>query len=77
MKGLRMSSTEVRTNVAGTVFEIHVSVGDTVDANDTVAVMESMKMEVTVVAPTAGTVQSILVQEGDSLDDGATILTLE
>jgi biotin carboxyl carrier protein len=69
--------TEVRSEVAGAVFEILVAVGDTVEAKETVALIESMKMEVPVIAPAAGTVKDIPVAEGDSLSGGDVVLVLE
>jgi biotin carboxyl carrier protein len=69
-------SIDVRTEVAGSVFEILVAVGDSVEADETVALVESMKMEVPVIASQPGTVRAISVSEGDSVDTGAVILTV-
>ena len=44
--------------------------GDTINAGDTVLVMESMKMESEVTAHQSGTIQSILVKEGDNVQTG-------
>ncbi len=55
--------------VAG-VSRVLVAVGDNVAAGDTVAILESMKMEIPVVADAAGTVTMVGVTEGAVLDEG-------
>ena len=52
------------------------SVGQSVQAGDTVIVIEAMKMEIPVVAPEAGTVASIDVAVGDAVESGAVLATL-
>lgn len=58
-------------DIVGNIWKITARVGDPVAAGDTVAVLESMKMEIPVVAPTSGHVSRIvaelnqIVQEGD------------
>ena len=51
----------VEAHITGTVWKIEVAVGDTVEEGDTVAILESMKMEMPVEAEDAGTVKEILV----------------
>ena len=53
-----------------------VKVGDTVAANQEVAIIEALKMENPVVAPCAGTVNSIAVKETDTVVDGQTLMTI-
>ena len=62
--------TEVKSPLAGSVFKLKVNVGDTVAANQEVAVIEALKMENPVVAPCAGKVTSISVKETDTVTDG-------
>jgi acetyl-CoA carboxylase biotin carboxyl carrier protein len=62
--------------MAGTVWKIVKVVGDTVDYGDTVAILESMKMEIPVEADSAGTITKILVAEGDVVDDGVAMFEL-
>jgi acetyl-CoA carboxylase biotin carboxyl carrier protein len=68
---------EVRAHITGTVWKIEVSVGDSVEEGDSVAILESMKMEMPVEAPGAGTVTSIAVAEGQAVDEGDLLATLE
>jgi acetyl-CoA carboxylase biotin carboxyl carrier protein len=62
-----MAAQIVRGDVAGRVWKVLVKPGDRVAADDTLVILECMKMEIPVVAPSAGTVASILVREGDEI----------
>ena len=68
--------TEVKCPLAGSVFKLKVKVGDHVEANQEVAIIEALKMENPVVAPCAGTVNSIAVKETDTVVDGQTLMTI-
>ncbi|MBQ7078397.1 MAG: acetyl-CoA carboxylase biotin carboxyl carrier protein subunit [Fibrobacter sp.] len=68
--------TEVKSPLAGSVFKLKVNVGDTVAANQEVAVIEALKMENPVVAPCAGKVTSISVKETDTVTDGQVLMTI-
>ena len=68
--------TEVKSPLAGSVFKLKVKVGDKVEANQEVAIIEALKMENPVVAPCAGTVTSISVKETDTVVDGQTMMTI-
>ena len=67
---------EVTASVPGKVFNIPAKVGDSLNAGDTVIVLESMKMEIFVVAPEAGTVASINVNVGSQVETGDLLATL-
>ena len=67
----------INSQMAGTVWKIVKAVGDTVDYGDTVAILESMKMEIPVEADSAGTITKILVVEGDVVDDGVPLMELK
>jgi acetyl-CoA carboxylase carboxyltransferase component/biotin carboxyl carrier protein len=67
----------VETPLQGTVVSIEVAEGDRVRAGQTVAVMESMKMEHEVKAPRAGIVRRVAVAVGDALYQGHPLLFLE
>ena len=60
-------SITVAAAVPGKVFKIEASVGQTVKAGDNIIILESMKMEIPVVAPEDGTVASINVTAGDAV----------
>ncbi len=66
----------INSPMAGSVWKIVVEVGATVDFGDTVAILESMKMEIPVEADNSGTVEQILVAEGDVVDEGTPIVAL-
>ena len=72
-----MAELRVRSEIAGSVWKIEVAVGDTVVEDDTLLILESMKMEIPLVAPRAGFVKEILVAEGETIAEGvvAVILT--
>jgi 3-methylcrotonyl-CoA carboxylase alpha subunit len=60
----------------GKLIALHVKPGDSVQAGQTVAVMEAMKMEHTLTAPRAGTVEALNYAVGDAVAEGAALLTL-
>jgi acetyl-CoA carboxylase biotin carboxyl carrier protein len=68
---------QVEAHITGTVWKIEVAVGDTVEEGDTVAILESMKMEMPVEAEDEGTVKAILVEEGQSVSEGDPLVELE
>jgi acetyl-CoA carboxylase biotin carboxyl carrier protein len=60
---------EVRAEMVANVWKIVVAEGDHVDDGDTLAILESMKMEIPVIAEASGTV-SLKVAEGDVVQEG-------
>ena len=60
-----------------TVGEILVSIGDQIDVDQSILVVESDKATVEVPSPISGTVESISVQVGDSVKEGVVILTVK
>jgi acetyl-CoA carboxylase biotin carboxyl carrier protein len=67
---------DVEAHITGTVWKIEVEVGDSVDEGDTVAILESMKMEMPVEAEDPGVVKEIRVEEGQSVSEGDTLVVL-
>lgn len=67
----------VKAPLPGVILSINVKVGDTVKANDTVIMLEAMKMENAIHAGRDGKVASINVAQGDSVLEGAVLLTIE
>ena len=65
-----MAELRVRSEIAGSVWKIEVAVGDEVAEDDPLVVLESMKMEIPLLAPRAGTVVEILVKEGEPVAEG-------
>ncbi len=70
-------ATEVEAQIAGNVWKIESAVGDTVEEEDVLMIIESMKMEIPVEAPCAGRVSEIRVAEGDSIEEGAVLAVIE
>jgi biotin carboxyl carrier protein len=71
-----MAETRVKSEIAGAVWKIEVVVGDRVAADDTLIVLESMKMEIPLVSPCAGVVREILVAEGEAIAEGDVAVVL-
>ena len=62
--------------VAG-VLEIPVAVGTRVEVGDTVALLESMKMEIPVLAEAAGVVTEVVAEPGDVVQEGDVLVVVE
>ncbi|MBR6094101.1 MAG: acetyl-CoA carboxylase biotin carboxyl carrier protein subunit [Lachnospiraceae bacterium] len=69
-------SIRVEAGAAGKVVKIEANVGTAVKKGDSVVIIESMKMEIPVVAPEDGTVASIDCAPGDAIEAGALLATL-
>lgn len=63
--------------VTGRIVAVLVKAGDRVAAGDTVAMIESMKMEIPVEAERDGRIARVLAAEGDEVDEGQALLDLE
>ena len=64
---------KVIAEVAGKVWKIEARPGATLAADDVILILESMKMEIPVVAPAAGKLLELLVKEGDMVNEGDTV----
>ena len=69
--------TEVRAEMVANVWKVVASAGDTVADGDTLVILESMKMEIPVLAEAAGTVSTLAVAEGDVVQEGDLIAVIE
>ena len=69
--------TDVLAHITGTVWKIEVAVGDRVELDDEVVILESMKMEMPVEAEDSGTVAEIRCEEGQSVSEGDILVVLE
>ena len=65
-----MAEIRVKSEIAGSVWKIEVAVGDAVAVEDPLIILESMKMEIPLLAPRAGVVRRILVAEGEPIAEG-------
>ena len=64
------------STMAGTLLEICVQVGDTIEPGQDVAMLESMKMQMYVQAEMGGTVKAICAESGDFVNEGDPIIEL-
>ncbi len=62
--------------VAGKVWKIEARAGATLAADEGILILESMKMEIPVVAPAPGTLLELRVAEGDAVNEGDVIAIL-
>jgi len=67
----------VASPIAGTVQEIKVKAGDAVRQNQTLLVIEAMKMNTSIAAPVAGKVKAVPVAVGDTVREGQTLVEFE
>lgn len=72
-----MAEIEIKSEIAGKVWQIEAEVGQAVDEDDAVVILESMKMEIPVAAPRAGTITAILVEKDEAVAEGQTVARME
>jgi acetyl-CoA carboxylase biotin carboxyl carrier protein len=68
--------TQVEAQIAGSVWKVEKAVGDRVEPEEVLLILESMKMEIPVEAPCGGQVLEIRVREGDSIEEGAVLAVI-
>ena len=69
--------TEVRAEMVANVWQVVASEGDQVADGDTLVILESMKMEIPVLAESQGTLTKLAVAEGDVVQEGDLIAIIE
>ncbi|MFC0473725.1 acetyl-CoA carboxylase biotin carboxyl carrier protein subunit [Halalkalibacter kiskunsagensis] len=67
----------IKTTMAGNVWKMLVSVGDTVIKGQEIAILESMKMEIPIESTVSGTVRNVVRAEGDFVDEGEVLVELD
>ena len=68
---------DAKAEVTGAVWKILKQAGESVAADEEILIIESMKMEIPVIAEQAGTVHEILVKAGQAVAEGQTVVRLE
>ena len=68
---------EIRAEMVANVWKVVAAAGDTVAAGDTLVILESMKMEIPVLAEEGGTLAELAVSEGDVVQEGDLIARLD
>lgn len=72
-----MARLEAKTDVSGSVWKITTTMGQKLEPGDTVMLIESMKMEIPVVAEDGGTVKEFRFAEGEAVAEGDVVAILE
>jgi acetyl-CoA carboxylase biotin carboxyl carrier protein len=70
-------ATEVEAQITGSVWKIEKAIGDPLQEEDVILILESMKMEIPVEAPCGGRLAEIRVAEGDNVEEGAVLAVIE
>lgn len=65
-----MSTIAIKSEISGTVWKIETRPGEAVEPEGTLLILESMKMEIPVLAPRRGSVTELRVAEGDAVSEG-------
>ncbi|MGH3738105.1 MAG: biotin/lipoyl-binding carrier protein [Micromonosporaceae bacterium] len=68
---------EIRAEMVANVWKVVAAAGDSVDDGDTLVILESMKMEIPVLAESAGVLKELAVNEGDVVQEGDLIAVIE
>nr|WGD86869.1 acetyl-CoA carboxylase biotin carboxyl carrier protein subunit [Bacillus subtilis] len=66
----------VSIQMAGNLWKVHVKAGDQIEKVQEVAILESMKMEIPIVADRSGIVKEVKKKEGDFVNEGDVLLEL-
>jgi acetyl-CoA carboxylase biotin carboxyl carrier protein len=72
-----MANESVRSDITGKVWKVLHAIGDTVEEEEPILIIESMKMEIPVLAPCAGRLTKLLVAEGDDVAEGQEVGVVE
>ena len=73
---VRAQGTDIVADMVANVMVVEVAPGDTVAVGDTVVLLESMKMEIPVIAERDGTVTAVKVGPGDVVQEGDVLVSL-
>jgi acetyl-CoA carboxylase biotin carboxyl carrier protein len=71
-----MANVDVLAPSAGSVIEVHVAAGQQVSAQQELMIIESMKMEIPIVAEVDGTIAEVLVAVADPVNNGDVVLRI-
>jgi acetyl-CoA carboxylase biotin carboxyl carrier protein len=76
-RGGQMAAIQVKSELTARVWKIEVATGKVVAAGDSLMILESMKMEIPVLAPAAGKVLRLMVGEADPVSEGQLLAVIE
>ena len=72
-----MATETVKAEITGNVWKIVAQAGDVLEEEQTILIMESMKMEIPVMAPVKGRLRELLVKEGQEVSEGQDLAVIE
>jgi acetyl-CoA carboxylase biotin carboxyl carrier protein len=73
----RIMAEEIRAEMVASVWKVVATAGEPVSEGDTLVILESMKMEIPVLAESDGTLRELAVNEGDVVQDGDLIAVID
>ena len=71
-----MATIQIKAEVAGSVWKIVTAIGDTVEPGGTLMILESMKMEIPVIAEDGGRIEKFTVAETEAVNEGQIVAVL-
>jgi acetyl-CoA carboxylase biotin carboxyl carrier protein len=71
-----MNTITVQAEITGSVWKIVVPAGSSVEEDQELMILESMKMEIPATAPGAGVVSQVLVEEGQTVKEGQDLVII-
>jgi acetyl-CoA carboxylase biotin carboxyl carrier protein len=72
-----MMADEIHAEMVANVWKVVAKAGDAIEEGDTLVILESMKMEIPVIAESDGVVKQIAVNEGDVVQEGDLIAVID
>ncbi len=72
-----MAIIDIKTEITGNVWKIVAEVGQSLEEDDPIMILESMKMEIPVAVPESGKLVAILAAEGDTVTEGTVVARIE
>ena len=68
---------QIASELVASIAQVHVSVGQRVEAGEEVVLLESMKMEIPLLSEAAGTVVEVFVAPGDVVQEGDVVVVID
>lgn len=68
---------DIKSEISGKVWKIEAAPGTSVEEEDAIIILESMKMEIPVAAPKDGKVTEILVEEEELVEEGQVVARMD
>ena len=72
-----MALREIRSEITGSLWKLLKKSGDRVEEDDELMILESMKMEIPVLAEAAGVIREVRVTEGEAIAEGQVVAVIE